>query len=267
MAQPYIQTGLNYLIQKDAAKRQAKENMKLAVYQNEANSRFIQSQNEYNSPQNQMARFKAAGLNPNLIYGQGNPGNQSSPQQAADVGRTDYQSMARDVLPNLLNSRMQQAQIQATNAKVAQAQAQTALTNLQAQVTAANPLLNKVGFDAIIESLKSSAEIKASESKISSQRADWMTSKEWRERKDKDGNIVMDNTSAGWLMMERQLSLLDQKFNLGTQDAAIKAEVINSKEFQNDLLEIQRNWMKNADITPQHILQFIQMLLMQILRK
>lgn len=26
--------------------------------------------NEYNSPQNQMARFKAAGLNPNLIYGQ-----------------------------------------------------------------------------------------------------------------------------------------------------------------------------------------------------
>jgi hypothetical protein len=32
-------------------------------------------QNEYNSPQAQMKRFQEAGLNPNLIYGQGNSGN------------------------------------------------------------------------------------------------------------------------------------------------------------------------------------------------
>lgn len=31
-------------------------------------------QNQYNSPQAQMERFQAAGLNPNLIYGQGNSG-------------------------------------------------------------------------------------------------------------------------------------------------------------------------------------------------
>lgn len=36
-------------------------------------------QNEYNSPVSQMQRYQAAGLNPNLIYGQGNPGNQGSP--------------------------------------------------------------------------------------------------------------------------------------------------------------------------------------------
>lgn len=35
-------------------------------------------QNLYNDPESQMARFKAAGLNPNLIYGQGNAGNASS---------------------------------------------------------------------------------------------------------------------------------------------------------------------------------------------
>lgn len=35
-------------------------------------------QNEYNTPQAQMKRFKEAGLNPNLIYGQGTPGNASS---------------------------------------------------------------------------------------------------------------------------------------------------------------------------------------------
>ncbi|AXL15343.1 DNA pilot protein [Microviridae sp.] len=39
------------------------------------NLAFWAQQNTYNSPEQQMARFKAAGLNPNLIYGQGNSGN------------------------------------------------------------------------------------------------------------------------------------------------------------------------------------------------
>ena len=34
-------------------------------------------QNDYNTPSSQMARYQAAGLNPLLIYGQGNPGNAS----------------------------------------------------------------------------------------------------------------------------------------------------------------------------------------------
>jgi len=38
-------------------------------------------QNLYNSPESQMQRFIQAGLNPNLIYGQGNAGNASSPPQ------------------------------------------------------------------------------------------------------------------------------------------------------------------------------------------
>lgn len=36
--------------------------------------------NAYNTPAAQMQRFKAAGLNPNLIYGQGSPGNATTPQ-------------------------------------------------------------------------------------------------------------------------------------------------------------------------------------------
>lgn len=36
-------------------------------------------QNLYNSPESQMARFKAGGLSPHLIYGQGSPGNAASP--------------------------------------------------------------------------------------------------------------------------------------------------------------------------------------------
>lgn len=45
---------------------------------NEANIRLWRMQAEYNKPKNQMARFQEAGLNPNLIYSQGNPGNMTS---------------------------------------------------------------------------------------------------------------------------------------------------------------------------------------------
>ena len=40
--------------------------------------------NLYNSPQAQMARFAAAGLNPHLIYGKGNPGN-AMPLRSPDI--------------------------------------------------------------------------------------------------------------------------------------------------------------------------------------
>lgn len=46
-------------------------NMELAKYQNEANLHLWNLQNAYNTPSAQMERLKAAGLNPNLIYGSG----------------------------------------------------------------------------------------------------------------------------------------------------------------------------------------------------
>lgn len=42
--------------------------------------------NEYNTPSAQMTRFKEAGLNPMLIYGQGTPGNASLPSVPAAAG-------------------------------------------------------------------------------------------------------------------------------------------------------------------------------------
>lgn len=50
----------------------------LAEYQWSKDLEMWDLQNQYNSPASQMARFKEAGLNPNLIYSQGNAGNASS---------------------------------------------------------------------------------------------------------------------------------------------------------------------------------------------
>lgn len=55
---------------------------KLAAQQNQYNVDMWKMQNEYNSPQAQMQRFQEAGLNPNLMYGQGTPGNATSAPEA-----------------------------------------------------------------------------------------------------------------------------------------------------------------------------------------
>lgn len=75
-------------------------NMELAQYQNEANIDMWNRQNEYNTPLQQMERLKEAGLNPNLMYGQGNTGNASSapqmqrPDMQAYTGFGDYGASA-----------------------------------------------------------------------------------------------------------------------------------------------------------------------------
>lgn len=54
-------------------------NLLSAWGQNWMNQNAVRAQNDFNSPKNQMLRFKEAGLNPALIYSQGSPGNQPSP--------------------------------------------------------------------------------------------------------------------------------------------------------------------------------------------
>ena len=61
--------------------QQNKYNTEMANLQNQYNIDMWQRNNEYNSPSAQMQRLKSAGLNPNLMYGQGSTGNSSSPAQ------------------------------------------------------------------------------------------------------------------------------------------------------------------------------------------
>lgn len=231
------------------ARNQRKSNMELARFQADANEKYLAQQNEYNTPRSQMARFQDAGLNPHLIYGQGTPGNQSSSLSYPEIRPTDYQSMFANIAPLVNQSMMTQSQVQALDAKTRQTYAMTELNKLQAKVLEKNPLLDQNGFKAIIDSLKSSAEIKASESGI------------------KQSEMFVQQATAGHQVNKifQEVQNLEQRFKLGTLDAQLKAQVLTSKEFQNAILEVQKKWMTDAEITPQHILQFIQLLLMKAL--
>lgn len=238
-----------------SARRQAKENKKFAEYQNLVNSQMLDKQLEYNTPKNQMLRYQDAGLNPNLVYGQGSPGNQTAPQQSADFRPADWQSIA-NIAPVLNQSMLTQSQVQANDATIRQKHVLTELNRLQARVLERNPSLNPEVYNAIMSSIKSSAEIKASEATKSGIEAGWMNM---------EGIGRWQGMKLGEAKLFKELELLEQRFNLGTADQKIKAEVLQSKEFQNALSEIQVKWMKDAEITPQHILEFLRLFLLKLL--
>lgn len=237
-------------------RRQAKENRRLAESQQAANEAYLDKQLEYNTPANQMLRYQQAGLNPHLVYGQGNPGNQSAPLTAPEIRPTDYQSLMGTMGPLVNQSLMTQSQVQAIDAKTRQTHVLTELNRLQARVLEKNPLLDEAGFKAIIDSLKSSAEIKASDSTMKRIVADFQSM---------EGFGKYGGMKLGEARLFKELELLEQRFKLGELDAKLKAEVLQSKEFQNAILEVQKKWMTDADVTPQHIYQFIQMLLLKVL--
>lgn len=111
------------------ASSQNAANMKLAEYQNEWNYKMWQEQNVYNSPKQQMARFAEAGLNPNLIYGQGNSGNASGFPQAVGYQQTEgiskFGNSISQIIPQLQNLALVQEQINNAKKQGAQIDAQT----------------------------------------------------------------------------------------------------------------------------------------------
>lgn len=80
-----------------------KKNLELAQYSYEQQKQMIAEQNAYNSPVSQMQRYRDAGLNPNLIYGQIGDGNQSGFAQydAPQIKPVDYGQIGGSLLDAL----------------------------------------------------------------------------------------------------------------------------------------------------------------------
>lgn len=99
-------------------------NLNLAKMQNRWNIEQWNRENAYNSPAAQMARYKAAGLNPDLMYGQQNL-SAASPEMTAGEGSqpTDVSNLANkrtigDIVSQAATTRLTNAQ-----AKLAESQA------------------------------------------------------------------------------------------------------------------------------------------------
>lgn len=125
------------IVSKYNARANAQANMNLAQYQYSKDLEMWNKQNDYNSPVNQMARFKDAGLNPNLMYGQGSPGNATQlPKYSAPTMQYNVQSgdisQGLGVISQFQDFGIKQAQIDNLNAQAENTRARTVNENLTA---------------------------------------------------------------------------------------------------------------------------------------
>lgn len=88
-----------------------------AALSNKQNQRNWEKQNEYNTPSSQMERYRAAGLNPNLIYGSG----QSSAGNAGSIAQYQTTKFDSNDILNMVNAitniRLQESQIKKSEAE------------------------------------------------------------------------------------------------------------------------------------------------------
>lgn len=104
-------------------------------------------QNEYNSPGAQMARLKAAGLNPNLVYGNGATATATSLPRQSDTGNYEHRASGMDISNPMLT--FYDAQIK--QAQISNMDAQKVLLDEQARheaIKALNTLSNTRKTDA-----------------------------------------------------------------------------------------------------------------------
>lgn len=226
--------------------------------QRKLNENYVRESNAYNSPRSQMLRYQSAGLNPRLIYGQGNPGNQSQPLSAPEgMGR-----LGSDAVSAYNQSTLAQSQVAVQAARTDQTRALTEVNKLQAEVLRNNPLLHGA-LTPIIETLKQAVREKTANATSAEVNA-------WMEQTKKDyysTRAYVDGVGESNLMGEklsREMQLLNSRFNLDQHDMELKRQVLESKEFQNAILEVEKRFMTEGDITPKNVLEFIKVLLMKI---
>jgi len=92
-----VDTGLNQAFAKRNARLELEQNKKLADYQYSKDLDMWNKGNLYNSPEEQMKRLKAAGLNPNLVYGSGTVGNTTGTLPKYQAPTADYSKLGSPV--------------------------------------------------------------------------------------------------------------------------------------------------------------------------
>ena len=104
------------------------KNMKLAKYAYSKQLEMWNKQNEYNSPSNQMLRLAKAGLNPNLVYGNGSVvGNTTSdyPKFSAPTFQRYQNNEIMETAQAYQNLQLQKAQINNINAQTNKTKTET----------------------------------------------------------------------------------------------------------------------------------------------
>lgn len=128
----FIQGHFNRKQQRRNVDTTIRANRELAEYAYKKDLEMWNRQNEYNSPSAQMKRFKAGGLNPHLIYGQGSvAGNTSGSAPSYQPPKEQYDYLPQQVpeIGKYVDTALRQAQVDNVRANTENTDART-LTEL-----------------------------------------------------------------------------------------------------------------------------------------
>lgn len=174
-------------------------------------------QNEYNSPAAQMARLKAAGLNPNLVYGNGADAQSSGTVRSSGVPGAQFDApkfSPGDAMAGYYNTKIQQA----------------TYDNLRMQNTVQEQ-----------EALLKAAQVLQTNAATSKTYADTKNSEFDYWLKDQIKNISMQSAQAG---LDKIIA--DTKFTLDSNQRAIAAQSSSLMEAAERILKSQSDRATNA---------------------
>lgn len=248
-------------------KRQFKYNKKLAEVQNSMNrsnleytlgyERELQREaREYDSPQKQMERYLAAGLNPHLIYGTGSSAGQAFPIHAPQVPGVNLGSVDASypqVGGSFIGAMQSLAQTGLSQARTSNVETDTVLKSMMVDIAKTNPMLNPSVAANVAEQMEATALLKAREAQYL--KSAWV---------DTDKNTSQRIYVA---KIHAELESMLQRLGLNTMDLQIKNKILESKEFENAVKQIQAQWLKDGDVTPEHIRQGLMLLLSKMTGK
>ena len=119
----------NRRFQRRQASQQRQWNIEQAERQFQYDRSMVREMNRYNAPAAQMERFRQAGLNPNLIYGQGEPGLQSElpkyQEQATDIMSQQPMYNFGQAANNVVDSINQYQRVKLNNEQIEQQRIKT----------------------------------------------------------------------------------------------------------------------------------------------
>lgn len=227
----------------------------------EQNKRLQEEQRIYDSPAQQMARYKAAGLNPHLIYGSGSSSGSAFPIQSQGIAPTRIDAPSAsygDIGTDFLRAGQMAAQTEYTEQKTVHTIAQKALTDITTEIAKTNPMLDEQVYLKTIEQLKAVAEFKEKEAR------EWTKPRQIQESL---GGLDIGVTKTSWITekVENEVEAMSQRLGLNAADLKIRNEILQSKDFENAIKKIQVDWLKDGDLSPEHIRQGLMLILSKML--
>nr|QQL13309.1 MAG: DNA pilot protein [Microviridae sp.] len=222
------------------------QSMELAEYQHQKNLEMWHRQNEYNSPTAQMQRLKDAGLNPNLVYGNGAVGNASSEPpryQAPTLGAyTNFGDLGvGNGMDAYLRAKMQEEQIKNVQADTRNKEGQYMLLGEDYNMRQAQRLREEIALTN--DKTKQRYLVRELELTLDNMRASFGDKmSQWRYRDDvQTPNVIADteNKLANLGLTQKQIERIGSEIMTMAKQRELLHQDLLNKQKQGEILDVE----------------------------